>query len=126
IYQRSLTSGEIAAIFSSGPAGMCRPGESSNSPSCLYAANGLVAWWTGDGNAEDIVGGHNGTLENGVAFAEGKVEKAFALDGVDDYVNVPYNPILDPGTNSFTIQAWVRTTVTAGRQTIVEKYECAG
>ena len=33
--------------------------------SCLPAAAGLVGWWPGDGNANDITGTNNGTLQGG-------------------------------------------------------------
>ena len=42
---------------------------------------GLVSWWPGDGNANDIVGDNHGTLENGATFATGKVNQAFSFDG---------------------------------------------
>src|SRR5207245_1589335 len=34
---------------------------------------GLVSWWPGDGNANDVVDGNNGTLLNGAAFGAGEV-----------------------------------------------------
>jgi hypothetical protein len=40
-----------------------------------------VSWWPGDGNANDIVDGNDGTLQGGVTFATGKVEQAFSFDG---------------------------------------------
>src|SRR5262245_22638958 len=55
---------------------------------CLPQASGLVAWWPGDGNAQDVAGGNNGVLQNGTAFALGKVMQAFSFDGVDDEVSV--------------------------------------
>src|SRR5207249_3535179 len=33
--------------------------------SCAPPPAGLVSWWPGDGNADDIVGGNNGSLQNG-------------------------------------------------------------
>jgi len=29
---------------------------------CISPPSGLVGWWPGDGNANDIIGGNNGTL----------------------------------------------------------------
>jgi len=37
--------------------------------------DGLIAWWPGEGNGADIVGGHNGALLNGVSFGAGEVLK---------------------------------------------------
>jgi hypothetical protein len=56
--------------------------------SCLQPPAGLVSWWPGDGNANDIQDGNHGTLQNGVTFAPGMVGQAFSFDGVDDYVDL--------------------------------------
>jgi len=78
---------------------------------CVQAPSGLVSWWPGDGNADDIVGGNNGTLVNGATFATGFVTsgngQAFSLDGVDDFVNVPDSPSLDGITSQITVDAWI-------------------
>lgn len=55
---------------------------------CVPAPPGLVSWWPGDGNAQDIVGGNHGTLQGDVAFAPGVVGLGFSLDGNDDFVLV--------------------------------------
>lgn len=95
------------------------------SPVCVTPPSGMVSWWPGDGNANDIQDGNNGTLQNGATFAAGKVGQAFSFDGVNDFVQVPHNSNLDPGTGSFTLDAWVKTSATAN-QTLVSKYECGG
>jgi hypothetical protein len=69
---------------------------------------GMVAWWSGDGNALDLVGGNNGTLMNGAGFADGMVGEAFVFDGVDDYVQIPDAELWVFGTNDFTIELWAR------------------
>lgn len=73
---------------------------------CVTAPSGLVSWWTGDGQAGDIIGGNDGTLKNGATFAAGKVGLAFSLDGVDDHVLIG-NPA-DLQLQDFTIDAWVK------------------
>jgi hypothetical protein len=50
---------------------------------------GMVAWWSGDGDALDLVGTSHGTLMNGAGFAQGMVGQAFSFDGADDYVELP-------------------------------------
>jgi len=85
---------------------------------------GLVSWWPGDRNADDIVDSNPGTLHGGATFAPGKVGQAFSLDGVDDFVQVAHNANLDPGTGSFTIAAWVNKTPSSGQGVIVSKDEC--
>ncbi|MFN2576660.1 MAG: LamG-like jellyroll fold domain-containing protein [Pyrinomonadaceae bacterium] len=77
-------------------------------PTCATQPAGMVAWYPGDGNAHDIKGGNNGTLQGGATFASGKVGQSFSLDGVDDLVNVPDANVLHLQT--FTIDAWVNST----------------
>jgi hypothetical protein len=63
---------------------------------CTPPPANMVAWWPGDGNANDIQNGNNGTLENGAtATATGMVLQAFSFDGADDYVLVPDAPSLN-------------------------------
>jgi len=72
----------------------------------IPAPSGLVGWWPGDGDANDVVGINPGTLVNGATFAPGLVGQAFRLDGVDDLVEIPFNANLS-FTNAITIDAWV-------------------
>ncbi len=72
---------------------------------------GLVSWWPGNDNANDIIGGNNGTLENGASFALGEVGDAFSLNGADQYVligePVPANLQIQ---NAITLSAWIYVT----------------
>jgi hypothetical protein len=70
--------------------------------------HGLVAWWPGDDNARDVWSGNHGTRENGATFGSGEVGRAFAFDGVNDYVFVPGDGIDIAGTSgAFSIDAWI-------------------
>lgn len=91
---------------------------------CAAPPSGLVAWWKAEGNALDSIGSNHGALSNSPTFVAGKVGQAFRFDGENDFVRVPHNPELDPGTNSFTIEGWIRTSTTNGLQVIASKYEC--
>jgi len=71
---------------------------------------GLVSWWKAEGNANDWVGGNNGTLMNGASFSTGAIGQAFSFDGVDDFVSFPSSPSLN--VQSFTLAAWVYPTAT--------------
>ena len=53
---------------------------------CTPPPPNMLSWWPGDGNANDIQGSDNGSLQNGVAFVPGMVGQAFSFDGVDDKV----------------------------------------
>ena len=79
--------------------------------SCVQPPSGLVSWWPGDGDADDIVDGNPGSLEKGAMFAPGKVGKAFSLDGVDDHIRVEHNPD-NLNLNQMTIDAWIQKTPT--------------
>lgn len=76
------------------------------------ALAGATAWWTADGNANDSVGGNNGTLEGGAAFAPGVTgqpgDSAFSFNGATAYVQAPDCNSLDPV--NLTVDAWVKFT----------------
>ena len=57
----------------------------------IPAPGGLVGWWPGDGNANDIEGSHDGSLQGGTAFEAAMVGSGFALDGIDDGVVIPHD-----------------------------------
>ncbi len=121
IFNRALDQTEIQTIYNAGSAGKCKP-------NCIQPPLGMVAWWPGDGTANDFKDSNDGTLKNGATFAAGKVGQAFSLDGVSQYVEVPSplsfnSPSLNFGTGDFSIDAWIKTTNTSGRMAIVEKME---
>jgi len=76
---------------------------------CVSAASGLIGWWPGDGNANNVLGTNNGTLQGGAtASAAGLVGTAFSFGGTNSFVQVPDSAVLKP--TNFTIEAWVRFT----------------
>ena len=66
---------------------------------------GLVGWWPGNGNANDIVGNHHGTLQGGVTFVPGMVGQAFSLDGVDDLIAIADSADLNI-SGDVTVELW--------------------
>src|ERR1700751_5992950 len=76
---------------------------------CVSAPAGMVAWWPGDGNANNLlIGGNNGTLEGSVTFTSGRVGQAFNLNGTNADVKITASPALNVGSgNGFTIDAWI-------------------
>ena len=75
---------------------------------------GLVALWSGNGNGHDSVGTNNAILTE-MAYAEGKVGKAFSLDGHSSHAKIPASPVLDmENTAGFTISAWIKPTDVSG------------
>ncbi|MBI1762954.1 MAG: LamG domain-containing protein [Acidobacteria bacterium] len=75
---------------------------------CTTAPTGLVSWYRGEGNANDVLNAHPGTLRNGVTFNTSRVGQAFTFDGVDDAIelgawfNLP----------TFTLALWVKPGAT--------------
>jgi hypothetical protein len=74
--------------------------------SCAVPPSGMVSWWPGDGNTNDIAGNaNNGTLSGDAAFGSGKVSQAFSFNGAG-FVQVPHSALWDFGSGDFTIDLW--------------------
>jgi len=74
---------------------------------CDPVPSGLVSWWRAEGcNAIDIVGGNNGTLENGVTCVPGEVGQAFNFSADQQMIVVGNPPNLQ--LQNFTIEAWIQ------------------
>jgi len=82
--------------------------------------DGLVAHFPFDGNALNLVSGPDGNLKGGIVFADdrnGEFNKSLALDGVDDYVEIPHDPAVNFGVDqNFSISLWLQF----GEQTYLE------
>ena len=69
---------------------------------------GLVALWPGEGDGHDPVGGNNAALTE-VAFVEGKVGRAFLLNGFTSGMKISAEPALNVGEGEgLTILAWIK------------------
>lgn len=71
---------------------------------CVQPPSGIIGWWSGD-NTFDLINGNNAVLHDDAGFAAGKVGNAFNLDGIGDYVSIPYSSNLDP--SEITVEFWV-------------------
>ena len=79
----------------------------SASGACVPSPAGLVGWWPGEGNANDIIGTDNGILQGGAtANAAGEVGQAFSFDGTNGYVQIPDSSAFHLAT--LTVECWVR------------------
>jgi uncharacterized delta-60 repeat protein len=77
-------------------------------PLCAPVSSGLVSWWPGEGNANDVAGTNNGVLQGGVSFTAGEVGEAFVFDGSTASIKVPASPGLTVGAgNGLTLETWV-------------------
>lgn len=88
---------------------------------CLTPPAEITAWWTGDDDGNDLIGGRDAQLVHGVNRGPGMVGEAFYLDG-ESFVDVAHDPSLDPGRSDFTVDLWVRFSSTDGEQVLVEKW----
>ncbi len=75
------------------------------SESCVTPPPGLVGWWPGDSNENDIVGGNNPSAVNAVNLVTGKVRNGFTL-GQRGYIEIPKSSSLE--NQRFTWLAWVK------------------
>src|SRR5260370_799515 len=98
VFDRALSRREVQKIYDAGSAGKCP---------CVTPPSNMIAWWPGDGNANEIQGGNNGTLQNGVTFGPGEVGQAFHFNGSNQFVQVPDSPSWAFGSGDFTIDLWV-------------------
>ncbi len=71
----------------------------------ITSLHGIIAWWPGDGNAEDLIGSNDGLLENGVEFVPGKRNLAFRFDGINDFIKVPRTSSLN--VSKISIAFWM-------------------
>ena len=79
-----------------------------------WADTGLVAKWSGDGNAVDSVSGRNGILMGTAVFGVGIVGSSFALNS-NGWIDVADDPVWTLGSNAFTISTWVKFDALTGR-----------
>ena len=131
IFNRALTQTELRGIYNAAAAGKCKTpvdadgdgvvdirdacsgtpaGTAVNASGCPAGAcvpppAGLVHWFRGDGNANDVQGGKNGTLGGTVTFPAGKVGQAFRFN---DTGGATY-PTLNVG-NNWTVDFWIQPT----------------
>jgi len=119
LYNRVLTSPEIARLSNAGSSCKCKPG-------ATVAPSGVVGWWGGDGDARDISGNFNGgTLQNGAAIAIGEVGQAFSFGGDAPYVEIPDAPS-NSVSGEITIEAWIKPGFIVTTQAILSKYDSGG
>ena len=89
---------------------------------CVPPPAGIIAWWPGEGNANDIVGTNNGTTVNGAGYTPGVVGSAFSFNGVNQWVEIPDSPELNYAVGApGTIEVWAFRTSSASPQHLVGK-----
>lgn len=87
--------------------------------------SGLIAWWPGDGDAHDIVGGNDAELHEGATFAAGRVGSGFSLATQPAHLQMNgdlLNATFGTSTN-LTIECWVKPESDG---TYADFFRCAG
>ena len=74
---------------------------------CVAPPDGLVGWWPGNGNAQDLITGNDGLLKGGTSFEPGKVSQAFRFNGIDSSVDILQTASLNL-TNQVSIEFWMK------------------
>ncbi len=82
----------------------------------------LIAHYAFEGNADDSVGGHSGTLVGEPQFVAGQDGQAIKLDGIADYVHVVSSFDLP----TYTAMLWLRVDGGSGQRDVLSIYDTAG
>ncbi len=93
---------------------------------CFVATAGLAGLFRGDRNADnDIATEADGVVKGSVSYTPAAVGDGFLFNGTNGVVSVQATNenAFYPGTGSFTVQAFVRTTATQA-QVVASRYEC--
>ncbi|MEW6157617.1 MAG: LamG-like jellyroll fold domain-containing protein [Verrucomicrobiota bacterium] len=101
-FNRALASSEVRAIYAAGSSGKCAPSQAD----CADAPSGLVAWWSGEGNARDRVTGAQGQIEGNAQYSSGFAGQSFLFTGGHDAVVVPN--VSELHLQELTIEAWIK------------------
>jgi hypothetical protein len=76
------------------------------------AAQGPVAWYPLDGNANDLSGnGNNGTVNGAVPTSDrfGNINSAYSFNGVSDFISIPASADFGFNLNeNYSISTWVK------------------
>ena len=94
----------------------------AHAPACIVPSMGLTSWWPGDGDTEDIIAHRTGSFMGDATTGPGLVDKAFLLDGEDDYIEVADDPAFNFSTGDFTVDLWVKFNDLSGQQVLMEKW----
>lgn len=103
IYNRALTEDEVGELY--------QRGIPCANPPEVNLQRGLAACYSFSGDATDGSGhGNNGTV-NGASLTRdryGAVNSAYSFDGIDDYIDIPAQPlIVNP---DYTFSMWINVT----------------
>ena len=81
-------------------------------------SSGMVAWWKGDGNFNDAIGGDTASPGGPVQFVPGEVNQAFIIS--NDDISAPSTPSLSM-SSALSIDTWVHLNGYSGNTGLVYK-----
>jgi hypothetical protein len=117
IFLAIMLSVSITPAFAQGSIYMVNPND------CATPPQGLVGWWPGNGNAEDIKNAHDGMAQN-ITYPPEYLDiprQAFGFNGVNSSIKVPGHSGLDVGAGEgFTIETWVKPGSLTAPMSLVE------
>ncbi len=86
---------------------------------------GLQAYWSFDGNANDLSGNGNNGIVNGATLTAdrfGNPNRAYAFNGINNRIDVPNSPTIDiPNNQDFTFAFWIKTDPANNNATPIAK-----
>ncbi|QQR78757.1 MAG: LamG domain-containing protein [Candidatus Moraniibacteriota bacterium] len=126
IYNRTLTTSEITALYNLGASDKV-----NTSVSQLQGTgrldSGLAGYWkldenTGTSAADTSTNASTGTLTNGPTWTTGRIGSAVNFDGVNDEIGVSDAPALDFGVGeAFSYAGWFNLSAVDGNEPLVMK-----
>lgn len=119
MYQRVLSQDEIKQNLFQSPI-------STNGLVFAVDSGNIVSYETGSTTTNSLTGSLTGSIVNGVGYNQNNGGN-WVFDGIDDYITVPYTPILAP-TNAASIATWASASWNSlsGQRCIVSKTQTGG
>lgn len=77
-------------------------------PSDAWTLRDLATHWSGDGTADDVVGGTHALAAQGVHYEPGRYGQAFSFDGTTGEVNFGRRIDANLGEDPGTLAAWIK------------------
>lgn len=79
----------------------------------IDSGEGLVSYWSFDGNADDSSGNGNNGIVNGPVLTTGKINQAYSFNGVNDYISITNEAPFDfERTDKLSIALWLKPDAT--------------
>jgi hypothetical protein len=99
LYNKALSQSEILQNYYQGPI-------VTNGLVFAVDAGNIVSYESGSTTTYSLTGSNSGSFTNGTSYSSNN-GGTFKFDGTDDYITVNNPQSLNPGTGSFTIEAWI-------------------